>query len=101
MIGNYKIIALCTCRIQDKESHNFIETLNQKLNSVGCRLFIYNTCWITSEGKENTDAQLSIYDLIDSSFVDAVIVQADRIDNKLVCQKIIDRSLAKNLPVIT
>jgi diguanylate cyclase (GGDEF)-like protein len=101
MIGNYKIIALCTCRIQDKESHNFIETLNLKLNTVGCRLFIYNTCWITQSGKEDSDAQLSIYDLINSSFVDAVIVQADRIENRIVCQNIIDKSLAQNLPVIT
>lgn len=100
MIGNYKIIALCTCRIQDKESHNFIEILNRKLNGVGCRLFIYNTCWITADGKEESDSQLSIYELINSSFVDAVIVQADRIENRIVCQKIIDECLKQDLPVI-
>lgn len=101
MIGKFKIIALCTCRIQDDESHNFIAMLNEKLINIGCRLFIYNTCWVTPSGDENKDPQLSVYNLIDYSFIDAVIVQADRFYNKEVCKKIVDKALEMKLPVVS
>ena len=101
MIGNYKIIALCTCRIQDNESHNFIEKLNEKLVKIGCRLFIFNSCWVTTEGYEKKDPQLKIFDLIDAKYIDAVIIQADRFFNKNVCKNIVDKSLEVGLPVIS
>lgn len=101
MIGKFKIIALCTCRIQDDESHNFIAMLNEKLINIGCRLFIYNTCWVTPNNEEEKDPQLSVYDLMDYSFIDAVIIQADRFYNDVVCQKIVDKALGLKLPVVS
>ncbi|MCH5324421.1 MAG: GGDEF domain-containing protein [Eubacterium sp.] len=100
MIGKYKIIALCTCRLQDNECHQFINALHKRLTPMGYRLFVYSGCSDTREGKENTDAQLSIYDLVDSSFVDAVIVHTDRIKNPTVYANIIKQMKAAGLPVI-
>ncbi|MBQ8786297.1 MAG: GGDEF domain-containing protein [Oscillospiraceae bacterium] len=100
MIGNYRTVALCTCRIQDKESHDFISTLENTLAEIQCRLIIYNCSSYIQSGKEDADAKLSVFKLIDPSFVDAVIIQADRFNNNAVCRKIIDDVLDKELPVI-
>lgn len=101
MIGEYKVIALCTCRIQDEESHNFIAMLNEKLVKIGCRLFIFNMSLVTPMGLEETDPQLSIYKLINKKYIDAVIIQADRFFNPKVCESIVNKSLSVGLPVVS
>ncbi len=100
MIGKYKIIALCTCRIQDKESHNFISTLEYMLDKIDCRVVVYNCCSRIQQGREDSDAKLSVFELIDPSYVDAVILQADRFSNTSVCKKIIDTATAMGLPTV-
>lgn len=100
MIGQYKIAALCTCRIQDKESHSFICALEDTLEKINCRLVIYNCSSYIRNGDEGSEAQLSVFSLIDSSVIDAVIVQADRFGNSEVCRRIIDDAKAKNFPVV-
>lgn len=101
MIGEYKVIALCTCRIQDEESHNFIAMLNEKLVKIGCRLFIFNMSLVVPMGLEEGDAQLSIYELINEKYIDAVIIQADRFFNPSVCEAIVNKALAVGLPVVS
>lgn len=100
MIGKYKIIALCTCRIQDKESHNFISALEKMLDKMDCRMIVYNCCSCIRKGKEDTDAKLSVFGLIDPSYVDAVILQADRFSNTAVCKRIIDTTTSMGLPIV-
>jgi len=100
MIGRYKIIALCTCRIQDKESHNFIAMLNERLVEINCRLIIFNKIWVTNDDVKE-DPQLSIFNLINSKVIDAVIIQADRFINYQVCEQIVKKSLEQSLPVIS
>lgn len=101
MIGNYKIIALMMCRIQDKENHEFIYVLNKKLSEIGCRLFVYN-CSSPIDDKIKEDApQTSVYEMFDASFTDAVILHTSSIGSAGVCQKIISRALDMKLPVIS
>lgn len=101
MIDKYKIIALCTCRIHDEESHNFIAMLNDKLVKIDCRLFIFNMSFVTPKGLEETDPQLSIYELIDQRYIDAVIIQGDRFFNPKVCENIVNKALNVGLPVVS
>lgn len=101
MIGKYKIIALMTCRIQDKECHEFINVLDKQLSDMGCRLFVYNCSTQIDSGIEEDNPQTSVYKLFDSSFADAVILQANRIKNTVLCNKIISRASAMGLPVIS
>ena len=100
MIGRYKIIALCTCRIQDKESHNFIARLNKRLVEINCRLIIFNKTWVTKHDIEN-DPQLSIFNLIDNRVIDAVILQADRFFSYEVCEHIVKKASNAGLPIIS
>lgn len=101
MIGNYKIIALMTCRIQDRENHEFIYALDKRLSEIGCRLFVYNCCSrIDAEIKEKSP-QTSVYEMFDASFADAVILHASCIGSRAVCNKIVSRALDMKLPVIS
>ncbi|MCH5200392.1 MAG: GGDEF domain-containing protein [Oscillospiraceae bacterium] len=100
MIGKYKIIALCTCRIQDDECHKFITAFHRRLSEIGCRLFVYTCCSDILEGREQNDGQTSIFGLINASFVDAVILQADRIKNRNICRDIIDSAHRSGIPVM-
>lgn len=101
MIKNYRIIALMTCRIHNRECHEFVRALNKRLSENGCRLFVYSSCPpIDGEVREN-DPQTSVYELFDASFADAVIVDSNNIRNAELCRKIISRALDMKLPVIS
>ncbi len=101
MIGKQRIIALCTCRMQDKESHNLISALETALHAMDCHLIIYNCCSLIRKGTEKTDAKLSVFSLIGSSYVDAVVILADRFDNTEACRMIADNAASMGLPVIS
>ena len=100
MLEENRMVALCTCRIQDKESHRFISKLDETLKEINCNLIVYNCSSYIGSESEDYDPQLPVFDLIDKSVVSAVIVQADRFNNHRVCRKIIDDVKMKKLPVI-
>lgn len=101
MIGKYKIIALMTCRIHDRECYEFINVLNKSFSETDCRLFVYNCSPRLDEDIKENDPQTSVYEMFDASFADAVIVDSDHIGNTAVCGKIISRALGMKLPVIS
>ncbi|MDE5590973.1 MAG: hypothetical protein K2J60_17845, partial [Acetatifactor sp.] len=107
MIGNYRIIAFTTCRIQDRENHELIYALCRKLSEINCRLFVYNCSSIYNcsshidDTINENDPQTSVYEMFDASFTDAVIVDSDHIGNPSVCSKIVNRALGMKLPVIS
>lgn len=100
MIGKYKIIALCTCRIQDGECHELVNELDKQLNKMDCRLFVYNC---VSKPNTNTDknAQTSVFDLIDPSFCDAVVIHSYRFDNSGYCESLSQHFRDMGLPCIS
>ena len=107
MIGNYKIIAFMTCRIQDRDNYELVYALHKKLSEINCRLFVYNCSSIYNcsshidEKIHENDPQTSVYEMFDASFADAVILDSDHIGNPSVCNKIISRALGMRLPVIS
>lgn len=99
MIGKYKIIALLTCRVQDKDCHEFIGKLNNKLAKINCRLFVYN-CNSQISAENINSAQTSVYDLIDPSFVDVAVIQTPNINNRNYSEKLAERMKALGIPTI-
>lgn len=101
MIGKYKIVALTTCRIHDRDCYEFINVLNKRFYETDFRLFVYNSSPRLDEDIKENDPQTSVYEMFDASFTDAVIVDSEHIGNIAVCQKIITRALDMKLPVIS
>lgn len=100
MIGNYKIIALCTARVQDDESNQFIETLNKQAVKKGYRLFVYGVC---SDLYWNTDSEKgeeAIFKLINYDVIDILVIYEERIHNERVVKELYDNGKRKKIPTI-
>ncbi|MGN0648970.1 MAG: GGDEF domain-containing protein [Oscillospiraceae bacterium] len=99
MIGEYKIIALCLSKIHDSTSHELTVELNKAVSKFGYRVFVYNTCsdlyWNTVE----ETGEASVFELMDFSIIDAVVIFDDRLKNKSVLNKIIGQSHDADIPV--
>lgn len=100
MIGGKKIVALCTYGIYEPQIFGFISDLNEKITAVDARLFVYAMNIEIGNTGDFYIAEASVYDLIPYDKVDAVVIMAERIKSREVCQKIIDRSNENNIPVI-
>lgn len=101
MIWDFKIIALMTCRIHERECYEFVNTLNNRFAEDDYRLFVYNCSPRLNEDINENDPQTSVYEMFDPSFVDAVIIDSNHIGNVAVCEKIIRRARDMKLPVIS
>lgn len=98
MLGNRKIIALCISGIQEMTSYEFTVSLNEKISKLGYTVFVYNTC--SELGVNNTSiyGQSSVYELMDYSIIDAVIVFDEKIKNRNVTDSIIRCARAHGKP---
>lgn len=101
MIGNLKIVALCTSRINDGTTQELVEQLNRQLVAIGGRLLIYHMCsdyhWV--EDYMNVDS--AIFDLIDYDTIDAVVLMDEKLKNKDISTQILRQAKEHHIPAIT
>ena len=100
MIGNYKIIALCLSRIQDSATNEYVTALYEAVKNQGYRIFVYNTCTKVTEENYAENVQMAVYDLIDYDVVDYVVVFEEVMENPLLADELIQRSLDYGLPTV-
>ncbi|MCR5202335.1 MAG: GGDEF domain-containing protein [Lachnospiraceae bacterium] len=100
MIGNYKIIAVCISRVHDTSSYEFVTKLNEKLKGDNYRLFVYNLCneFYWDENRRGIEA--SLFNLIDYSVTDAVVIMNEKIRDVNVTESIIAKAKENNVPAI-
>ncbi|MGN0597895.1 MAG: GGDEF domain-containing protein [Ruminiclostridium sp.] len=101
MIGKYKIIAFCTCRIQDGECHELIDELNKRLLPHNFRLSVYNCNSKPGESDFTQSAQGAVFSLIDPTVCDAVVIHSYRFDNHSFCLNLSKHFREMGLPVIS
>ena len=94
-----KIIALCTYRVYDTQEFSLYEELVKKLKAINCYLFIYA---LNSEIGIQYDIlpEIEVFNMIPYDKVDVVVVMNERIKVREVCQEIIDRANAHDVPVV-
>lgn len=100
MIGNKKIIAVCVARIQDETNNDYIAALNAAVTPAGYNVFVYNTGSVLEADTCCMDAQFYVYNLMDYSILDVVIICEEAIKNRQVMQTIIQNAKQHNIPVI-
>ncbi len=101
MIYDYKIIGLCTGRVHDDESNRFITELNEQMVRRGYRLFVYGVCSDIFWNGPAEKGESYIFDLIDYSTLDGMIVYEEKLMNKDLVRDIIRKSLAQGIPTIS
>ena len=100
MLLNRKIIALCMSRIQDEADNSFVTELNKLVSPQGYSVFVYQTGSCLEGENFHEDAQMSVYDYIDYSAIDVMIVYEEVIRNAGVSDCLIQRAQQHDIPVI-
>lgn len=101
MYKDYRIIAVCISRIGDNRYFSFIEELNRQIVPKGYRLMVYQTCSDLYYNTENEKGEQAVFDLIDYSITDVVVIYDESIQKKDIKKKIQSKASLYNVPVIS
>ncbi len=99
MINGRRIVALCISRLGDNTSFDLISSLNTALTENNSVLFIYNLSIDLYHTNEKT-ADIYVFDLMDFSVIDAVVIDIEKIKSPEVTQLLINKAHENNIPVI-
>lgn len=99
MIGQYKIAALCIAKIQEDNSRKLIQALAREMQQSGYRLFIYSTDSDLFWNTANEKGEKTVFELIDFSVIDALIIYNECIKSKTLAMELIEKAQKTNCPV--
>lgn len=100
MLNGYKIIALCLSRIQDATSIDFVSELNDKLIEQGYRIFLFHISTDLYWNEKNEDSEVLVFELIDYSIIDTIIIMDEKIKDKSVTERMIANAKRASVPVV-
>lgn len=100
MLHGYKIIAVCLAGIQDSACVDFVTQLNKELSPKGYRIFVYHISTDLDWNEKNEDSESLVFELIDYSIVDAVIIMDEKIKDTVLVERIVDNALEEDVPVM-
>lgn len=100
MLHGYKIIAVCLAGIQDSACVDFVTQLNKELSPKGYRIFVYHISTDLDWNEKNEDSESLVFELIDYSVVDAVIIMDEKIKDTILVERIIDQALEEDVPIL-
>lgn len=100
MLKGYKIIALCLSRIQDASSIDFVSELNEKLSKLGYKIFLFHISTDLYWSENNEDSEIMVYELIDYSIVDTIVIMDEKIKDCSLSKHLIINAKNANIPVI-
>lgn len=100
MINGKRIIALCLSRINDSECCSLIKGLSEELYKYNCKLFVYSTCTDFDLDSPGDIGQASIFNLMDYSVIDAVVIFDIKFKIEEIRDKIVENAEKHGAPVI-
>lgn len=100
MINGKRLVALCTSRVYEPQTHGYIVRLNELLKDEGISLLIFtiNSDIYWEEDRQATEKY--VFDLIPYRYIDAVIIMDEKIKSHKIAGKIISNAKAHNLPIV-
>ena len=100
MIKGYKIIGLCTTKLNQETASEFAEHLSREAVAKGYRLFIFNSFRDFYCGDEYDTGASSIYKAINFDILDALVIDIRAFYDRSIPAEIIDKAKNRNIPVI-
>ncbi len=100
MLYGKKVVVLCISKLNDDTIHSFVTSFNEKLRSYNIALLVYSTVsdmfWNTAQDK----GEASVFDHIDYSITDAVIIFEEQLKYDIAIDNIISNAHKWNIPII-
>lgn len=100
MINGRKIVGLCMTRIYEASRVQLIDRLHRRLEKAGMKLIVFNSFVDFYYNDENDAGARSIYDMIQFTVVDALIIHEESFYNKEIIRSLQERALQNNVPVV-
>lgn len=100
MINGKYLIALCTSRIYDLQTHGFIEFLNESLKLQNCALMIFSINSDIYWEEDLNPAETYVFDILPYDELDCVLIMDEKIKSHTVSNRIIARAKEQKIPVI-
>lgn len=100
MIDNYKIAAVCVSEYHDEDVQSLLYPLAKQMAESGWRLLIFNTYIDLYSNNLFTFGEASVFELIDYSYVDALIIYDKTIRNQEIIDVLLREAKLNNKPAI-
>ncbi len=100
MINNRKVVGLCITKIHDRTRSEFADFLFRAVQAKGYTLVVYNSFIDFFKKTDYLSGSKYVYDNIDYTILDAMIIMGENIYDKDIVDCIISKSRANNVPVI-
>ncbi len=100
MINNKKVIGLCVTRIYQTARGELVDQIHRRLEEAGMKLMVFNSFLDFYHGDAFDEGARSIYDVIQFSVIDALIIHASSFYDKNIVPSLVDRAKAAGVPVV-
>ncbi len=100
MVGDKKIVILCTSRIFDSQVHDYIEQVNKHISQMNAVLLIFAVNADIYWKEDAIPAEAAVFDIIPYGLADVVIIMDEKIKCRTVTKKVIANAKKHNLPVL-
>ncbi|MBQ9947534.1 MAG: GGDEF domain-containing protein, partial [Oscillospiraceae bacterium] len=100
MINGHKVIGVCLTKIHDTTRTDYVNRLHHLAHQAGYKLLVFNSFVDFYRNDAFDKGASSVYELIDYSLVDAVLVICDTFMNRSIIDGIVAGAKAHNVPAI-
>jgi len=100
MIKDYRIIGLCTTKLNEETASEFASQLSKEAVAKGYRLFVFNSFRDFYRNDEYDTGAASIFKAINFDVLDALVIDAQAFFNHNIIDEIISKAKERNIPVV-
>ena len=100
MLYGYKIAAVCISKMNEEYIRLFIESLSKTLNSQGWRAMVFMTGTDLYSHTPSNKGEETVFDLMDFSVIDAVVMLENLLFDEECREKIIRRTKEAGVPML-
>ncbi|MBR1750228.1 MAG: EAL domain-containing protein [Ruminococcus sp.] len=97
----YKIIGMCVCGVQEEIVHDIIKSICRHAEQCGMKVLLFSTFEDMFIDSLFTRAASSVFKLINTGLIDAVVVLPESIKSNRVSDAIIRDARRMNIPVVS
>ena len=100
MIGEKKLVALCTSRVYDPQVYGFIKELNELLQPKNCVLLVFTINSDIYWEEDLNPAETYVFDIMPFKELDCVVIMDEKIKSHSVARRIISNAEKEDVPVV-